>query len=69
MTDLEFHDIRRAQGLTLSQLAAPLGYEDERTLRRMEGGDRPIPRPVAIILRILEAGELPERYRNPITPV
>jgi transcriptional regulator with XRE-family HTH domain len=69
MTPEQFHDIRRAQGLTLSELGALLGYEDERTLRRMEAGDRPVPRPVAVILRMMETGELPERFRDPSTPV
>lgn len=55
--------IRQRVGLTQSGLAALLRISDLRTIRRWETGDIPVSGPASIILEMLDAGELPERYR------
>ena len=64
MTPTEFKLIRERADLTQSQLARVLRLSDSRTIRRYEDGSRAISAPVTIILEMLEAGELPERFRR-----
>ena len=64
MTPAELKTIRARAGLTQSGLAAVLRIEDNRTIRRYEAGDRAISGPVSILLEMLDAGELPARYRG-----
>jgi DNA-binding transcriptional regulator YiaG len=63
MTPAEVQSIRKRAGLSQSDLAALLRVSDLRTVRRWESGDVPISGPASIILEMLDAGELPERYR------
>lgn len=63
MTHTEIQSIRKRAGLTQSGLAALLRITDQRTVRRWEAGDMPVSGPASIILEMLDAGELPERYR------
>lgn len=62
MTHTEVQSIRKRAGLTQSGLAALLRITDQRTVRRWETGDIPVSGPASIILEMLDAGELPERY-------
>ena len=62
MTPERIRTIRRQAGLTQTGLAAVLRITDIRTIRRWETGDVPISGPASIILEMLDAGELPERY-------
>jgi len=55
--------IRIRAGLTQSGLATLLRISDLRTIRRWETGDVPISGPASIIMELLGAGELPERYK------
>ena len=64
MTPTEFKLIRERADLTQSQLARVLRLSDSRSIRRYEDGSRAISGPVTIILEMLEAGELPERFRR-----
>jgi DNA-binding transcriptional regulator YiaG len=63
MTPTELKSIRKRAGLSQSGLAALLRISDERTVRRWETGDIPVSGPASIVLELLDAGELPERYR------
>lgn len=63
MTPSEFKTIRQRAGLTQSGLAAVLRISDLRTIRKWEAGERSISGPVAILMEMLDAGELPDRYR------
>lgn len=54
--------IRKRAGLSQSGLAALLRISDQRTVRRWETGDIPVSGPASIILEMLDAGELPERF-------
>jgi DNA-binding transcriptional regulator YiaG len=62
MTPTEIQSIRKRAGLSQSGLAALLRISDLRTVRRWETGDTPISGPASIILELLDAGELPERF-------
>jgi len=62
MTPAEVQSIRKRAGLSQSGLAALLRISDLRTIRRWETGDVPISGPASIIMELLGAGELPERY-------
>jgi DNA-binding transcriptional regulator YiaG len=53
---------RQRAGLTQAGLAALLGLADRRTVRRWEQGEIPVTGPAAIVLAMLDAGELPARY-------
>lgn len=64
MTGEEFKRIRREAGLSLAELAAVLRIDDVRTLRRYEDGERPVSGPVSLIMEMIGAGELPERYHS-----
>lgn len=63
MTPTELTAIRKRAGLSQSGLAALLRVADLRTVRRWEKGDVPVSGPASIVLELLDAGELPERYR------
>ncbi|MGX7895482.1 helix-turn-helix domain-containing protein [Tsuneonella sp. HG222] len=63
MTASELKSIRERAGLTQSGLAALLRLSDSRTIRRYEDGSREISGPVAMLLEMLDAGELPKRFR------
>ena len=63
MTPAEIISIRKRAGLSQSGLAALLRISDQRTVRRWETGDIPVSGPASIILELLDAGELPERFR------
>lgn len=62
MTPTEIITIRKRAGLSQSGLAALLRISDQRTVRRWESGDIPVTGPASIILEMLDAGELPERF-------
>ena len=50
----QLRSIRVASGLTQLALSQALGV-DVRSVRKWEGGERPIPGPVAALMRLLEA--------------
>lgn len=52
MTADDFHAARAALGLTQAQMAVAL-ESDLRTIQRWEGGERSIPGPVRVALRLL----------------
>jgi DNA-binding transcriptional regulator YiaG len=54
MTPVEFAAARKTLGLSVSRLARTL-KSDERTIRRWEHGERPIPGPVEVLLGMLIA--------------
>jgi DNA-binding transcriptional regulator YiaG len=62
MTPSEIKSIRQRAGLSQSGLARVLRVEDGRSVRRWEAGDRAISGAAAIILEMLDKGELPQRY-------
>lgn len=57
MTPSEFKSIREALGLTQSALASlfAMGGDGARTVRRWETGERSIPGPVAVLMRLFSA--------------
>jgi len=63
LTPGEIIAIRKRACLSQTGLAHLLRISDERTIRRWETGDVPISGPASIILELLDAGELPDRYR------
>ena len=63
MTPGQIIAIRRRAGLSQSGLAALLRIADIRTIRRWEKGDIAVSGPASVVLELLAAGELPERYR------
>ena len=54
MTADDFHQARAALGLTQAQMAEAL-ESDLRTIQRWEGGERSIPGPVRVALRLMGA--------------
>ncbi len=69
MTAHEFFRIRTDAGLSLTQLGGVLRVSDTRSLQRWESGEKPVSGPVSVIMRLIEADQLPARYRDPATPV
>lgn len=65
MTPADFRRIRKAAGLTIAGLARVLRVSDEKTIRRYEAGERALSGPVAIIMEMMDAGELPNRLFAP----
>ena len=63
MTPATIKAIRQRAGLSQPGLARLLRITDQRTIRRWEAGDIPVSGPASIILEMLDAGELPDRYR------
>lgn len=55
MTPTEFRHIRHALGLSTEGLARVLSVHSGRTVRRWEAGDRNIPGPVRVLMRLLES--------------
>ena len=62
MTPTELKAIRERYGLTQSDLASLLRLSDGRSIRRYEDGSREISGPVSIILELMDADELPNRF-------
>ena len=62
MTPAQFKAIRNRYGLSQSDLASLLRLSDGRTIRRYEDGSREISGPVSIILELMDADELPNRF-------
>lgn len=62
MTGSELRCIRQKAGLSLDGLAKVLGIESLSSVHRWEKGLRPISGPVAILMEMIDAGELPSRY-------
>ena len=62
MPPAEIKAIRQRAGLTLDGLARLLRISDKRTVQRWERGDVPVTGPASIVLEMLDAGELPERF-------
>lgn len=53
---------RKSQGYSITDLARILRIEAASTIHRWERGDRAVTGPASIILEMMQAGELPERY-------
>lgn len=62
MTPTELRAIRKRHGLTIRGLAALLRIRDEKTIRRWEKGDVPVSGPASIVLELMGADELPNRF-------
>lgn len=62
MTPAEIRAIRQRYGLSQTELAALLRISDIRTVRRWEKGEVPISGPASIVLELMDADELPNRF-------
>jgi DNA-binding transcriptional regulator YiaG len=62
MTPTELKAIRQRYGLTQSGLAALLRISDLRTIRRWESGEVPVSGPASIVLELMDADALPNRF-------
>jgi putative transcriptional regulator len=62
MTPTEIKSIRQRYGLSQSELAALLRISDLRTIRRWEKGEVPVSGPASIVLELMDADELPNRF-------
>lgn len=62
MAPTEIKSIRERAGLTQTELARLLRISDIRTIRRWEQGEVPVSGPASIILELIAADELPNRY-------
>lgn len=62
MPPAELRRIRTKAGLSLNGLAKVLRIEDRSTIHRWEKGQRAISGPASIILELIDAGELPQRF-------
>lgn len=62
MTPAEIRAIRQRYGLSQTELAALLRISDLRTVRRWEKGEVLISGPASIILELMDADELPNRF-------
>ena len=62
MTPTEIRAIRQRHGLSQTELAALLRISDLRTIRRWEKGEVPISGPASIVLELMDADELPNRF-------
>ncbi|KKL58854.1 hypothetical protein LCGC14_2221200 [marine sediment metagenome] len=54
MTPTEFRTIRYAFGYSAEGLARALRVQSGRTIRKWEAGDRDIPGPAQVVMRLLE---------------
>ena len=54
VTPAELKSARHALGLSAEGLARVVGVESGRTVRRWEAGERDIPGPVIVVMRLLE---------------
>jgi DNA-binding transcriptional regulator YiaG len=62
MTPAEIKAIRKRYGLSQPGLAVLLRVSDVRTIRRWEKGEVPVSGPASIILELMDADELPNRF-------
>ena len=62
MTPAEVVNIREQLGLTQSGLARVLRITDIRTIRRWEKGEIPVSGPASVVLELMAADELPNRF-------
>jgi DNA-binding transcriptional regulator YiaG len=62
MTPAEIKVIRQRYGLSQSELAALLRISDIRTIRRWEAGEVPVSGPASIVLELMDADELHNRF-------
>lgn len=62
MSPSEIKAIRQRYGLSQTELAALLRVSDLRTVRRWETGEVPVSGPASIILELMDADELPNRF-------
>jgi len=62
MTPTELRAIRKRYGLTIRGLADLLRIRDEKTIRRWEKGEMPVSGPASIVLELMDANELPNRF-------
>ena len=62
LTGPELRRIRLEAGLSLDGLAKVLRIESLSSVHRWEKGLRPISGPISILMELIDAGELPERY-------
>lgn len=62
LTGEQVRAIRKAQGWSQSRLAALLRIKDIRTIQRWEAGIIGVSGPASILLEMLDANELPERF-------
>lgn len=62
MTPTELKAIRKRYGLTIRGLADLLRIRDEKTIRRWESGEVPVSGPASIVLELMDADELPNRF-------
>lgn len=62
MTPAEVVNIRKQLGLTQSGLARVLRISDLRTIRRWETGEVPVSGPASVVLELMAADELPNRF-------
>lgn len=53
---------RKSQGYSITEFARILRIEAASTVHRWERGDRAITGPSQILIEMMQAGELPERY-------
>ena len=65
MTAERFKAIRQAAGLTNEQTVQLLRMRALDTVRKYSTGEAVVPGPQALIMELLEAGELPARYMPP----
>ena len=66
MTPAAFKNIRKTLGLSARRFAALIGYDDVRTIQRIEAGDRGIPGAVEKLLTYIMQGHLDETMREAI---
>ncbi len=59
---------RKSQGYSINQLARILRIEAASTVHRWERGDRAVSGPASILIEMMQAGELPERYLDAAKP-
>lgn len=53
---------RKSQGYSITEFARILRIEAASTVHRWERGDRAVTGPASILIEMMQAGELPERY-------
>jgi transcriptional regulator with XRE-family HTH domain len=52
MTPKYFKDIRKDLGLSQAQMAKALGLTDARSVRYYEAGERPVSKPIALLMEL-----------------
>ena len=65
MTPQEFDAIKDRLGLSYVALAKWLDLSSDRVVRRYKDGDRPIPGPVRVAMRLFDEGHIPNHMRKP----